>query len=247
VPSHRRGRRIATTVVLVVGAVVTASVGSAGATASPAAHLPHRQIAGYVAPGTGDDSTGFLFHIPTLICPEGAPDASVDVGTIVYLDDGSFTDVVIELGCSGGTPSYASHITIDGVETRYTGDVILPGDQISFGVVVFSGDTSTALTDITQEWSHNIPAAGATGIQYAAGVIARGCTAAGCVPVPQFSALRFKGGFGGGPIPPSAVASKIKAADGSVEAKAKPGANGGNKFTAKWISTCGPVDANGLC
>jgi hypothetical protein len=169
------------------------------------------------------------------------------VGTIVYLDDGSFTDAVLEFGCSGGSPSYAAHITIDGVETRYAGDVILPGDQISLGVIVFSGDTSAIVSDVTQEWGHSILAAGARGIQYGTGVIANGCTAAGCQPVPQFTTLRFKGEFGGGPIPPTAVASKIKAADGSVEAKAKPGANGGNKWTVKWISTCGPVDANGLC
>jgi hypothetical protein len=233
--------------VFVVGAVVTASAGSAGAKASPVAHLPHRQVAGYVAPGTGDDRVNLLFHIPTLTCPEGGPDASVDVGSIIYLDDGSFTDAAIEIGCSGGTPSYASHITIDGVETRYTGDVMLPGDRISLGVIVFSGDSSAAVTDITQEWSHSVQAGGATGIQSAFGVIARGCTTAGCVPVPQFSALRFKGSFGGGPIPPSAQVSKIKAADGSVEARANPDANGGNKFTARWISTCGPVDTNGLC
>jgi hypothetical protein len=243
----RSGRRIATAVALVVGAVVTASAGSAGAKTSPIAHLRHRQVAGYVAPGTGDDRADWVFHIPTLTCSEGGPDASADVGSIIYLDDGSFTDAAIEIGCSGGTPSYAAHITIDGVETRYTSDVVLPGDQISLGVIVFSGDTSTAVTDITQQWSHSIQAAGATGIQYASGVIARGCTAAGCVPVPQFTELRFRGGFGGGPIPPSAQASRIKAADGSVEAKAKPGANGANKFTTKWISTCGPVDTNGLC
>src|SRR4051812_41056398 len=206
-------------VVLVVGAVVSVSAGGAEAQASRAAHLPHRQIAGYLAPGTGDDSTAFLFHVPTLTCPEGAPDASVDVGSIVYLDDGSFTDAAIEMGCSGGAPWYAAHITIDGVETRYTDGVIVPGDRISLGVIVFSGDTSAIVSEVTQEWSHSILAAGATGIQYAAGVIARGCTAAGCVPVPQFPSLRFKGNFGGGPIPPSAQASKIKGADGSIEAK----------------------------
>jgi hypothetical protein len=243
----RIGRRIATTVVLVVGAVVTTSAGTAGAAASPAARLPHRQIAGYVAPGTGDDSAGFLFHIPALTCSEGAPDSSVDVGSVVYFDDGTFTDSAIEMGCSGGAPWYASHITIKGVETRYTSDVIVPGDQISLGVIVFSGNTSTGITDITQQWGHNINTAGAMGNQYASGVIARGCTNAGCVPVPQFPTLRFKGNFGGGPIPDSAQASRIKAADGSVEAKAKPGANGTNKFAVKWVSTCAPVDSNGLC
>jgi hypothetical protein len=134
---------------------------------------------------------------------------------------------------------------MNGVETHYS-DPILPGDRISASIVAFPGDSAAAITDFSK-WSHSTGGAGATSIQYASGIIARGCTSAGCVPVPQFTTLRSSGDFGGGPISPNAKPTKIKSATGAVEARGKPGAAGKNKFVVNWVSTCGPVDGNGLC
>jgi hypothetical protein len=239
---------------IATGAVIIATVvgslavpAGARSRAVPDAGPDRRQVAGLLGTASGASATvSAKFKVPTVTCPDGGPDfAGTTDGVVAYTHD-SFSDAGVAVGCFGNEPLYAGLIDINGSQTQFP-DVVNPGDSITVSVVSQTGGTTEAtVRNKTQNWRHTLTATGSDAVEeVGAGAIAFNCLAGACSPVAQYTNVRF---YSSSFISLSTKAiSKIKAADGSVEAKAAGLGLDPGVFTTKWLSTCGPVDGDGRC
>jgi Peptidase A4 family len=248
-----RGRGAAGFAVAVVVSAVLVSAPPAGALAAhrfPQAAPKHRHVAGYLQNAIGtNDGVSLRFKVPTVTCPAaGAPGfAGTAMGAVVYTASG-FTEAAIGVTCFGADAHYAGLATINSTPTQLP-DAVSPGDSITVRAIEGAVGGATAMVkNTTRHWSHTLTGTGLTATEIGAGAIAFACGPTGCSPVPEFTSVKFTAvTYDGGGVAPDALRSKLKAADGSIEAKPSGLNSGSDAFTAKWVSTCSPVDANGHC
>ena len=249
-----RDRRISS---LAVGLAAMLALGAtqmaAAAAPAPTAARPtsrvvatRRQLAGYLRNTTGPVSVHAAFRVPDVVCPPQDVITATAPGVAIYTDDGMSSSVTVDLLCVRGTEISRGDITYDGLETPLY-RTIVPGDWISVTLSDRGGFARATIKDPAQHWSYfsktSIHAATEVGI----GSVGLLCAGDGCEPELQFAPVKFRAATIDAGTIADAAPSRIRAADGSTQAKAGARNPADDGFTVTWVSTCSPVDANGRC
>ena len=237
-----RKRRVAAAFVAAV-AVLVASAGTGGATATRLRHDPNHKItnststnwSGYAVTGNRFTSVSASWTEPTVTCVAGTAYSSFWVGL-----DGDTSSTVEQTGtdadCSGTTPQYYAWYEMYPKFPVNLTQPVKPGDSLNASVVADGrGNFTLTISDTTQKWTYETTARLKSASLSSAEVIAEAPSSrSGVLPLADFGTVNFMNATANGvPLDNLPNLDPITMASGST-VKAQPSNIKSGSFAVTW-------------